>query len=752
MKGFTQNKRKALLFGLSALFALGSVAAVTTATVNNGFSLTGITAAAESRVTYKTVSAVLSDAIGVRFYFNGLQEGDTATISCLTTTREGVAYKTDANGDYFEYNGITAKMLQDKITVTVKDADKNKLFTAEQNATDYLIKASKTDWLALKHANGTMNNVLVSDVLKYGAAAEIYTDHNANNAIKTYMADYSFDFNADEVAVEREGNAYYHGDTKVCALEGTVDNLLSWGSVRLDLTNAIRIAFTYTVDAENAADYKMVVKKGKEVVKTFTPQKGENEAFAPVYFSELCDGVYTATLQDAEGNPVGQEFTYSVMMYVNQHQNDENALADLVKSLWQAGKSAAIYKKGGAFNYIDDDLTKVVATDGTLSYTVEGKKSESTVGGQGTKECIGNSFGTHYTYVLNEKTYAPQKDEEGAVKIVSGIYYNDHFVSDYEMYTEGFNTDTEGVTYDQESNTYKVTAAPTKGTIVSIYNANVDVQADLKDLCVEAYKGTIGDVTISSGTVTKLTISGGNEDTETHTLTNNGTLKQLDITSGKISVNAALTAETVNVKGGDFTIKPSSISTTALSTQNFGITGGNLTINGFVHTNKFIVTGGNTVITVDGGNAVTRLNNDVYYYLLGGTMKFVKSGDRNNTAIDVGGANQNFFILGSALNITFENFINDAWNYKSGAHWAFANQANITSDSTAIYGEAGKLNSNKSGWSDWSINGYTPEPDKKLIIDDGYWKDLCGWSGKPWESGKYQTGTDIKFGAISHSY
>ncbi len=241
----------------------------------------------------------------------------------------------DVNGNYlFTYTGINPQCMGDNITATLYATVEDEVqqvsieqYSVRQYCVNQLAKDDTPDEL----------RTLLSDILAYGAAAQIYMNYNTEALVNI----------GDDII-----NPTYSTFTEPSGLapqfEGDASEDVYWVGAYLTLTDSVAMTFRfYTVDA---AELVITVHIGGEA-RTFT-----SSDFKPV---EGKEGIFEITVDDISatqfGTPVtvsfdlwdeamGNTLSYSVNTYICAKQNDSDTLlAALVKALYNYGASAKAY-------------------------------------------------------------------------------------------------------------------------------------------------------------------------------------------------------------------------------------------------------------------------------------------------------------------------------------------------------------------------------------------------------------------------
>ena len=240
-------------------------------------------------------------------------------------------YFIDDEGRYcFAFKDIAPHMMGDSIKATLYANDG----AVSVEKASYSIKEYCEYQLA--NSNDTKVKTLVSDLLVYGAKAQLYMGYNTDALVTDGIAGLT----ASEFTALDE-SAY-----KV-ALSGEASALAYWSSIGLYLDNDMTVRLTFK--AESVEGLTVEIKVGDEITVVNADEFiGDGKGNYRIYF----DGVM-ATEFDTEitasfklnGEAIGQTLTYSVNSYVYYMQeSSDETLCDLVKAIYNYGKSAVAYK------------------------------------------------------------------------------------------------------------------------------------------------------------------------------------------------------------------------------------------------------------------------------------------------------------------------------------------------------------------------------------------------------------------------
>ena len=226
----------------------------------------------------------------------------------------------------FAFEGVTPQMIGENIKATLlatKGGEETSVEKAEYSVLAYCKSMlAKTDDEALK--------TLLSDLLVYGAASQVYTGYKADTLVTEGL-----DLTPSTFDGVTESDK---------ALFGTADARVSWKGVALRYENAMAMKLNFKADA--SLTLKVAI-NGRVFVYTAEDWETDANGNSVVYFRGILAGEYgdvvTACFYDGDVQ-VGQYVIYSVNSYVYSMQENGNAaLAALVQATYNYGASAEDY-------------------------------------------------------------------------------------------------------------------------------------------------------------------------------------------------------------------------------------------------------------------------------------------------------------------------------------------------------------------------------------------------------------------------
>lgn len=241
---------------------------------------------------------------------------------------------TTAQGTYvFVYSGINPQCIGDTFTATLYATIDN---TEESvSVRNYSVR----QYCVNKLADGTISDelrTLLSDLLAYGEAAQIYTGYKTNALITDGddISDPMFSF--------LFGLSGYRA-----RFDGTADEHTRWMNAGLTLTNSVAMTFRFYAEDTEGLTVTLGINGRTRTYSEFGEVAGETNTYEITF-----DGISAEEFADElsasfarNGIPIGNTLYYSVNAYVQSNLNSANSnLSYLVAALYNFGASAWAYK------------------------------------------------------------------------------------------------------------------------------------------------------------------------------------------------------------------------------------------------------------------------------------------------------------------------------------------------------------------------------------------------------------------------
>ena len=230
----------------------------------------------------------------------------------------------------YTFTGVTPQQMGDNISAAfyaTKNAE-----TVSDTVAEYSIKEYCENQLE-RYADDTDLVALLSDLLTYGAAAQIYTGYHTEALVTA--------------GLDLTPSTFAAISGKSVSFAGEKDADIDWSSATLVLRNALALRLCFIADSvESLTVTASINGRGETFDASDFVAAGEGK-----YYVDFC-GIKATEFDDAvtasfavSGTAVGRSICYSVNTYICGAQNDANAnLRALVRALYNYGASAAAYK------------------------------------------------------------------------------------------------------------------------------------------------------------------------------------------------------------------------------------------------------------------------------------------------------------------------------------------------------------------------------------------------------------------------
>lgn len=239
------------------------------------------------------------------------------------------SYTVNSDGQYcFEFTDINPQCMGDNISATLyatKDGETVSVSKADYSVRQYCInQLAKTEDAKLI--------TLLSDLLTYGAAAQVYTGYKTN----TLVTD----------GLDLTPSTFDAISGKNVSFTGEQDSHTYWTSASLVLSNDLATRFIFATDSTDGLTVEVSI-NGRTQTYTEFADLGNGKYFITfdgIKATEFDDIVIARFLRN--GEQIGATVNYSVNTYICGTQNVDNAnLQALVRALYNYGVSAKAYSK-----------------------------------------------------------------------------------------------------------------------------------------------------------------------------------------------------------------------------------------------------------------------------------------------------------------------------------------------------------------------------------------------------------------------
>lgn len=271
-----------------------------------------------------SAALVLNGKIDV-IYTATVPDGYTDARMVFEMNTERVTVTDDGTGT-FTFTGINPQCMGDTISATLY-ATKNG--TEESvSKTDYSVRQYCVNQLAKAEDEDLIT--LLSDLLTYGAAAQIYMNYKTGSLVTDDL--------------DLMPSSYTALSGLAVSFSGTAASSVCWTGASLTLTDSVAMVFRFCAESTNGLTVKVTLNGRTEEYTAFTDLGNGLYAvsFAGISATEFADTVSASFFRNSA--QVGNTVSYSVNTYVCAKQADGNAaLAALVRALYCYGTSAAAY-------------------------------------------------------------------------------------------------------------------------------------------------------------------------------------------------------------------------------------------------------------------------------------------------------------------------------------------------------------------------------------------------------------------------
>lgn len=299
---------------------------------NLGFSNVNLSLApgAVTDINFKFSKIDLAGAtnVSVKFSFNGEEKDgvDSSSTSDVTAS--------------YKFSGIGPQQMTDTVKATLSATYGETTVSSEKN---YSIKQYCLDQLGDNPATNALNTLLV-DLLRYGAAAQVYTNYKTDELATK-------DLTADQLAVGSDTSAALNltqVDQKITAMTSG-EKKVSWTAAGLKLEGdvAIRLKFS-AIDNKTISDdlhVKYTINDGVDTYDaTITAAANGNYVCYINMPVNMMSATIHATVYESN-DAISNTINYSIESYAAAKQDAAEGLGDLVKAMMRFGSAADAYQQ-----------------------------------------------------------------------------------------------------------------------------------------------------------------------------------------------------------------------------------------------------------------------------------------------------------------------------------------------------------------------------------------------------------------------
>lgn len=243
-------------------------------------------------------------------------------------------YTVDANGQYcFEFTNVTPQCLGDTICATVYCSKNGEHFA--YTLEEYSVR-EYCERLLARYPDDAKLTALLSDLLVYGAAAQIYTDYRTDALVTD--------------GLELTPSVFPEQPTAAgISFNGEADSATDWTAATLVLRNNLATRFTFKAEDVTDLTVRITINGRTQDFQadSFVPA-GETEGTWYVEVREIQATEFNDTVSASflrSGEQIGRTVNYSVNTYIAGAYGNEAAptLAQLVRALYNYGCSASNY-------------------------------------------------------------------------------------------------------------------------------------------------------------------------------------------------------------------------------------------------------------------------------------------------------------------------------------------------------------------------------------------------------------------------
>ncbi|MBQ3356384.1 MAG: InlB B-repeat-containing protein [Oscillospiraceae bacterium] len=232
----------------------------------------------------------------------------------------------------FLYTGINPQCIGDGLTATLYatcNGEEESVSVENYSVRQYCVN---------KLRDGTISNELrrlLSDLLAYGEAAQLYTDYKTDALIT----------DGDDISDPMYSFIFYLTGYRV-RIEDESDKTTRWINAGLTLTNSVAMTFRFYAEDLSGLTVAVNLNGRTRTYTEFTAVNGEADTYE-ITLDEICATEFDDEVSASfarNGKRINNTLFYSVNAYVQSAFNSENSnLAYLVAALYNYGVSAQAY-------------------------------------------------------------------------------------------------------------------------------------------------------------------------------------------------------------------------------------------------------------------------------------------------------------------------------------------------------------------------------------------------------------------------
>lgn len=241
-------------------------------------------------------------------------------------------YSIDRGNYVFVYTGVNPQCIGDAFTATLYASNQG---TEESVSVE---NYSVRQYCVNKLRDGTISDKLrrlLSDLLAYGEAAQIYTGYRTDALVT----------DGDDISDPMYSYVFYITGYRT-RFEGKASEEARWISAGLTLTNSVAMTFRFYAEDTDGLTVTTALSGRTRTYDTFSAVSGKANTYE-ITLDGICAEEYADSVAasfERNGSPVGNTLYYSVNAYAQSNFDSEDyGLAYLVSALYNYGASAREY-------------------------------------------------------------------------------------------------------------------------------------------------------------------------------------------------------------------------------------------------------------------------------------------------------------------------------------------------------------------------------------------------------------------------
>ena len=287
----------------------------------------------DTNLVFSGASVTLFDDLTVNFKANA-SLFETYTSPYVVFEQNGAEvtvseYTVDGGYYVFAFAGVLPNRMNDEISATLYATVDGAIYKSEAKA--YSVATYCYNMLG-KYGDDEKLRTLLVDILNYGAATQVYTNHNTANLANAALTDEQKAWASPERDYTSVENDRY---------EEIANSAVTWIGAGLNLSESIAVRYEFTAESVEGLTAKVTCGgKTWEVADFSTNEKGEDVLLVRLNAGYMSEPIYV-TLYDGE-TAVSNTVCYSIESYAFTY-GDDSALGDLVRAMMKYGDAASAY-------------------------------------------------------------------------------------------------------------------------------------------------------------------------------------------------------------------------------------------------------------------------------------------------------------------------------------------------------------------------------------------------------------------------